>query len=121
MDGTGDMRAAVCSEAKCNAYATHVSEKENIPVSSLLYKVCIHTKQHWCYKLARIHVSRRYPTIARIQLKTVISLLRVVPNIFTFVMAFSDHDIRFPSPSCADSFHVSWDRSLGLWVSLPSL
>jgi len=59
---------------------------------------------------------------ARIQLKAVISLLRVlVLNIFTFVVAFSDHDIRIPSLSSADSFHVSWDRSLCLWMSLPSL
>jgi hypothetical protein len=50
---------------------------------------------------------------ARIQLKTVVSLLRVpVPNIFTFVVAFSDHDIRIPCLSGADSFHVAWNRSL---------
>jgi hypothetical protein len=57
---------------------------------------------------------------ARIQLEAVISLLRILV-IFTFVVAFSDHDIRIPSLSSADSFHVSWDRSLCLWVSLPSL
>jgi hypothetical protein len=58
----------------------------------------------------------------RIQLKAVISLLRVLVRvIFTFVVAFSDHDIRITSLSSADSFHVSWDRSLRLWMSLPSL
>jgi len=74
--------------------------------------------------LARIDISRRYPTIVvtQIQRKTVISLLRVpVLDIFTFVVAFSDHDIRLPSLSSADSFYVSRDRSLRLWVSLPSL
>jgi hypothetical protein len=44
---------------------------------------------------------------ARIRLESVISLLRVLLNIFTFVVAFSDHDIRIPSLSSADSFHVS--------------
>lgn len=57
---------------------------------------------------------------APIQLKSVISLLRVLV-IFTFVVAFSDHDIRITSLSGADSFHVSWDCSLRLWMSLPSL
>jgi hypothetical protein len=59
---------------------------------------------------------------ARIQLEAVISLLRVpVLNIFTFVMALSHHNIRFASFSSADGFHVSWDRSLCLWMSFPSL
>lgn len=79
-------------------------------------------KEHWCYKLAQIHVSRLSYSYrrARIQLSVVVSLLRVLV-IFIFVVAFSDHDIRISSLSGADSFHVSWDRSLCLWVSLPSL
>lgn len=59
---------------------------------------------------------------ARIHLEAAIPSLRVlVPNIFISLVAFSDHDIRIPSLSRADSFYVSWDRSLRLWTSLPSL
>ena len=85
-------------------------------------KYLCHTnwKEHSCH-LYKTTLSYNYRR-ARIQLEAVIYLLRViVSNIFTFVVAFSDHDIRIPSLSSADSFYVSWDRSLRLWISLPSL
>jgi hypothetical protein len=97
-------------------------EKENIPVSSLLYKVymsyktslVLHAGPDRCVTTLSYNYRR---------IKVVIPLLRVllVPNIFTLVVALSDHDIRITSLSSADSFHVSWDRSLRLWMSLPSL
>lgn len=45
----------------------------------------------------------------------------LVLNIFIFVVALSDHDVHIASFSGADSFYVSFDGSLRLWMSLPSL
>ena len=118
-----------CYRVKGRAYAIHVRMTE-------YSRLFLHATNNPCHTNWKEHIvgvtritttlSYNYRRVRRAQiqysLEAVISLLRVpVPIVFTFVVAFSDHDIRIPSLSSADSLYVSRDRSLRLWISLSSL
>ena len=78
-------------------------------------------------KTSAIITPRGYPTIVVALVSWLVfdpedmDSLVLVFNIFVFLVALSDHDIHIASFSGADSFHISCDRSLRLWMSLPSL